>query len=378
MVAKQSERPGKAGLPSGRTYLYRQLADQLREAIGAGRYRPGARLPSLDDLAAHHRLNRITVIKALAELRREGLVRSVPAQGTYVSETPPAARARQTGILTVGLISHVLHPAGVGPYHAQVINGIQDELGKANGLLVVTPAAHLEPQSRIFEVMSHANLDAVIFLGPFDPPTLRQMVKSGPPSVLIDFQLRGMAEDAVLVDNRGGGFQAIEHLLGLGHRDIAVVTGPGDQVAVQERLVGAREAMAQAGLELAHERVVPGLFTRESGAAAMAAILKAKHVPTAVFCMNDEMAVGALHALQARSGLRVPDDLSLIGFDDIPSATATSPYLSTIHVETQLMGCMAVQRLIAKLNDPGHRATTTIIPTRLIARGSTAAVAPHP
>lgn len=368
MSTSRSDRGRGRELPGGRKYLYRQLADEMRESIRAGRYAPGERLPSLDDLASHHRLNRITVIKALAELRREGLVRSVPAQGTYVADTPP--RAPRKGLLTVGLVSHVLHPTQIGPYHTQIVTGIQEALGKASGLLVVMPAMHIDQPARTLELMNRANLDAVIYLGPFDPAVLRQMVKSGPPSVLVDFQVRGVNDDAILVDNRGGGYQAVEHLLSLGHRDIALVLGPEDQIASRDRLAGAQEALDQFGVALRPEWVIGGQFNRESGAEAMATLLGRSPLPTAVFCMNDEMAIGALHYLEAHSALQVPRDLAMVGFDDIPSATATSPHLSTIHVETVLMGRMAVERLIDSLNAPAHTPMTTIIPTRLVARAS--------
>lgn len=360
--------------PAARAYLYRQLADLLREEIRNGHYRPGMRLPSMDDLSRHHNLNRITVIKALRELAREGLVHAVPAQGTYVSDRLPAPVARRNGILTVGLVSHVLHPAGTGPYHTQIIGGIHEELGKAGGVLTVLPAAHLSPQSRIFEVLQHVPLDAVIYLGPFEPAVLRRLISEGPPSVLVDFQLRGVNEDTVLVDNRSAGFQAMEHLLSLGHRDCAVILGPEDQVAVRERLAGVREALAQVGLTLPASRIVAGAFTRQSGEAAMRQLLQRKPWPTAVFCLNDEMAIGAMQALRACApdGRAVPVSISLVGCDDIPSATAITPALTTIRVETAFLGRTAVQRLVAKLRDPLHTATTTIVPTHLVVRASTA------
>ena len=357
---------------SSSEYLYQQVADLLRHDIRDGLIAPGARLPSLDDLAERHQVNRLTVNRALSQLKAEGLVVSIPTRGTYVAETlPPEGERRRNGTLTVGLVSHILFPTAFGPYHTQIIAGMQDELGKAGGNLVLLPAAHVQPQSQIYDLMIRANLDAVIYLGPIETPTLRRMIQHGPPSVLVDFQVRGINEDIVLVDNRGGGYQAIEYLLSLGHRDIAVILGPEEQTAAQERLAGAREAIQEAGVSPSTLRTEQGQFTRMSGHVAMQRILKWNKRPTAVFCTNDEMAVGALQAIHRHSDLRIPEELSVMGFDDIEWANTTHPDLTTVHVDKQLMGRLAVQRLVTKLRDPRHAPMTTIIPTSIVKRGST-------
>ena len=365
--------------PAPSEYLYQQVADQLRTAIRKGEFKPGFRLPSMDDLAETHKVNRLTVSRALSTLKAEGLVQSIPTRGTYVPEIlPPEGERRRNGTLTVGLVSHVLSPSEFGPYHTQIIAGIQDELGKAGGNLLLLPAAHVQPQSKIYDLMIRANLDAVIYLGPIEMPTLRRMIRNGPPSVLIDFQIRGVNEDTVLVDNRGGGFLAIDYLLSLGHTDIAIVLGPEEQVAAQDRLAGANEAMTEAEIPPSSIRTVPGLFTRESGYKAMMQILKWPKLPTAVFCTNDEMAVGALQAIHCESSLKIPADISVMGFDDISWATTTHPTLTTIHVDQQLIGRMAVQRLVSRLNDPAHTPMTTTIPTTVVKRDSTGLGVTHP
>lgn len=357
--------------PAPSEYLYQKVADQLRKLIRDGNIAPGARLPSMDDLAATHKVNRLTVNRALSQLKAEGLVVSIPTRGTYVpDELPPAGERRRNGTLTVGLVSHVLFPTEFGPYHTQIIAGIQDELGKAGGNLLLLPAAHVQPQSKIYDLMIRANLDAVIYLGPIDMPTLRRMIHNGPPSVLVDFQVRGINEDAVLVDNRGGGYLAIEYLLSLGHKDIAVILGTEDQVAAQDRLAGVHEALVDSGIPLSSIRTVQGAFTRDTGYDAMMQILKWPRLPTAVFCANDEMAVGALKAIHGHSELKIPADISVVGFDDISWATTTHPNLTTVRVDKQLIGRMAVQRLVARLNDPRHTPMTTIIPTTLVKRDS--------
>ena len=131
------------------------------------------------------------------------------------------------------------------------------------------------------------------------------------------------------------------------------------------------DAVEQAGLSKDSIRTFRGDFTRESGYQAMAEILKSDDIPTAVFCLNDEMATGALQALYSLSTLNVPRDISIIGFDDTAWATATQPPLSTIQVARTLMGRLAVQRIQSRLKGQDQM-TTTILPTQLVVRNSTA------
>lgn len=378
-AAAKRKAKGRKGLARGkgeREYLYRQLSALLREDIRKGRYPRGTRLPSLNELKGLYRVNKITVLKALAELREEGLIYSVAAQGTYVAEAPPVPQKAVTqGVLSVGLVSHVLYPGVFGPYHLDLIAGIQDEIRKEKANLVILPAGPIEPQSKIYDLVIQANLDAVIYLGVFQSALLRRMIHDGPPSVLVDFQLPGEDVDTICVDNRGGAAQAIDYLLSLGHRRLAMILGPEDQVAAQERLEGAREALKRAGIAPSSVPVASGRFHREEGAQAMESLLAGEPRPTAVFCLNDEMAAGALQAIHARSALAVPGDISVMGFDNISWATATHPPLTTVSVDTLLMGRLAVQRLASRLKDSRHTVTRTVISPRLVVRDSTSALA---
>lgn len=369
-----TQRP-KAGLSRekrDREFLYRQLADIIRKDITSGNFKPGDRLPSMDDLAALHSVNKVTVRRALAELNASGLIYSIPAQGTYVSDRPqPPAFPAKNKVLTVGLLSYLMVPGNTGLYHMEIIQGVREALNKVQGNLMILPVRNIEPQVKIYDQVVQAGMDAIVYLGMFDPPSLRRMIELGPPGVLVDFALRGAQVDSILIDNRGGAYQAIEHLITLGHRKIAIILGQEDQVATKERLEGALEAMDQAGLPRASLKIVKGDFQREGGYKGMAELLNSTDLPTAVFCLNDEMAAGALQALHSLSSMTVPRDMSIIGFDDTAWATATQPPLTTVQVPKALMGRLAVQRILARTRDK-EQATTTILPTQLIVRSSTA------
>lgn len=358
-------------------HLYRQLALRLGRNIREGKLKPGQRLPSMDDLATTCGVTKITVRRALLELKSEGLIYTKPAQGTYVSETLPVRKERgRNKVLTIGLISHVLN-GEPGPYHAEILASLRTEISKRKGNLVVLPTPQAGSPD-ISEQMGYANLDAVIFLGPFDSDALRRIVRNGPPSVLVDFQLRGLRVDTIAVDNVSGAETAVNHLVALGHREIAVVLGEDGTEATKERLDGVQNALKAAGIPAAAVRYLKGDFLLDSGYQAMASLLKSESMPTAVFCMNDEMAVGAIQAIHRLSPLEVPRDVSIIGFDDIIWGTTTHPRLTTIRVDKNLMGRLSVERVLSALDNNSHTVTSTVIDAELLLRESTAAPPPRP
>ncbi|MBN2562067.1 MAG: GntR family transcriptional regulator [Phycisphaerae bacterium] len=363
------------GLVRGRgkqRLLYRQLADRLRQDIENGRLKPGAMLPSMDDLARRHRINKATVRQAIAELTARGLVYSVPSRGTFVTEpeAPQRAAARRRP-LAIGWALRVSDEGNTGRYHTEIMDAVQAALREMRGHLLIVNTRGV-PENAIGKLVADARLDGIVIIGDFQSQTIRHIAGSGLPTVLIDSTCRGAPADTILVDNRGGGYQAAEHLLALGHESIALVTGPQNLQITRERLEGAWKAVDDAGLDRSRVCVVDGDFTADGGRQAVAALWRHKPRPTGVFFFNDEMAFGALQALYEHTELRVPEDLSIVGFDDISWAALTQPPLTTVHVEKESMGREAVERLRKHMNSATHLPTTTVVPTRLVVRKSTA------
>src|SRR5439155_8996221 len=149
------------------------------------------------------------------------------------------------------------------------------------------------------------------------------------PLVVLDPVSARQDVHAIGATNRLGGRQATEHLIALGHRRIAIITGRRGRVCVGERLAGYREAMAGAGLDVAPQYVRGGEFTEAGAQRAMRELLDLERPPSAVFACSDQMALGAYRALAER-GLRVPEDVSVVGFDDLPDARWVSPALTTV------------------------------------------------
>ncbi|GAB4432202.1 MAG: LacI family DNA-binding transcriptional regulator [Anaerolineae bacterium] len=214
-------------------------------------------------------------------------------------------------------------------------------------------------------------VDAVVYFIPAEDrlANVEQLLEHGIPVVLLERALAGVPASQVLVANFDGACQAIDYLLELGHQHIAVIsTGP--ETIPTDRIAGARAALERAGLGRGLH-VVQGAPDFETGHAAALRLLGASPRPTAIFALTDSMAVGVLHAAY-ELGLRVPDDLSVIGFDDIALASFLIPPLTTVAQPIYTIGETAAHILLTQMNDPELPPQSVTLPTALVVRNSTA------
>jgi LacI family transcriptional regulator len=179
--------------------------------------------------------------------------------------------------------------------------------------------------------------------------------------------------DHVRGDNEVGAQAAVEHLIGLGHRRVGFIQGPEGTPSSARRLAGYRRALEQAGLTVEASLLIPGDYTREAGRAGVATLLERADPPSAVFCANDLIALGAMEAAQ-QHGCRVPQDISVVGFDDIDEAARATPPLTTIRQPPQRLGAVAAETLIERLNGR-EEPKRVLLEFSLVTRESTA-VAP--
>jgi LacI family transcriptional regulator len=176
--------------------------------------------------------------------------------------------------------------------------------------------------------------------------------------------------DAVLTDNRLGGYQATQHLLKLGHRRIGRIAGPSSVTPSAGRGKGYLDALAEFSIPTDDALLARGDFHSYSGWAAAHKMLALQDPPTAIFAGNDLMAIGALRAI-TEAGFIVPEDVSLVGFDNIELASYTNPPLTTISQPIQNIGQTAVNFLISRIREPNQPYRRAILPTSLIIRDST-------
>jgi LacI family transcriptional regulator len=180
----------------------------------------------------------------------------------------------------------------------------------------------------------------------------------------------GIEADSVLPEHRDGARQVADHLVGLGHERIAVVTGPVNLLVSRERLQGFRDRLRALGAPLDPTRVVHSDFTRDGGRHATLELMERHPDVTAVFALNDMMAVGALVALRDDLGRSVPDDVSVVGFDDVPLTRDLHPPLTTVHLPLEEIGEHGMRFLLGDRNG----ASTVRVPARLLERGSSGPV----
>lgn len=214
---------------------------------------------------------------------------------------------------------------------------------------------------------------AILILPPEDGDQLVALSRTGFPFVVVDPRTPPPPDIAAVSAAHFSGARAVaDHLIGLGHRDIGVIAGPGEWLASDARLAGHRAALAQAGILLTHDRLRHIEPTTAAGRLAAADLLDHAPRPTAIVCFNDKVAVGTLQAAR-ESGLRVPGDLSIAGFDDIDLSQATDPPLTTVRQPLQEMGRIAVTHLMRVLEGHQPEALHIELATTLVVRDSTAA-----
>lgn len=262
------------------------------------------------------------------------------------------------------------------PFFAEIIAGIQDTLNEAGFGLLVTDT--LTQQARRQSPAAHlraARADGLICLDSSLPAGVLDELGACSVRSRVVFACEwpeGRCFPSVRSDNRGGMALAVQHLLQLGHRDFALLSGPRDNVLTHERRLGAVIALEQAGLCLRASHVVGGSFEIQEGHRAAAELMRLSPRPTAVLCSSDQLAIGCIAGL-FEAGLRVPEDISVLGFDDIALAAYSRPSLTTIRQDRRRLGQTAARRLLDSIGNGAPDELLTTLPVTLIPRNSTAA-----
>jgi LacI family transcriptional regulator len=200
---------------------------------------------------------------------------------------------------------------------------------------------------------------------------IRELSKRNVPIVFMDVGQMGPRMSHVSIDYGNGIRQAVDHVVGFGHRQIAFISGPLDLHSARTRRQAFLDGLHHHAVAVDRRMLREGTHTAEGGQKAMAELVRLAKGPTAVVCSNDWTAIGALHAIHA-AGLRVPEDISLVGFDDIPLASYTNPALTTVRMSARDVGATAFQALFSLIGGEHVEGDVYQIPTRLVVRESTA------
>jgi LacI family transcriptional regulator len=276
-------------------------------------------------------------------------------------------KARSTA--TIGLVV----PNSTNPYYAELARGIEDGCAR-EGYCVFFCNSDDEPakQRNYLRVLQEKRIDGLIIASAGEDAVLAQsLADASEPFVVVDRNIEGLSSDLVQIDHERGAYLATRHLIELGHVRIGCITGAVSTAVSAMRVHGFIRAMAERGIEIAPSAIVEGDFSGRGGQEAAARLFDTVR-PSAIFACNDMMGIGALRVAAVR-GIRVPEQCSIIGFDDIELSAYTYPALSTVGESVRTLGEAAAEMLIERISGtvsgPMRR---RLISPRLVLRESTA------
>jgi DNA-binding LacI/PurR family transcriptional regulator len=342
--------------------------------------------PRIDDVAKRAGVSKTSVSFAfnqpdnLKVATRERILAAAAELGYRPSPIARRLANRRTDQLGL-VVPQSTHDIFANPFLPELVRGIGDVCDAEGIAVVIVPPV----RGSIARAVESALVDGLILLGLVpNHPDLEEVRRAGTPVVGLDVE-DWYGVDVIGIDDTHASAQAAEHLLGLGHRDVAVVLiaeHPDSPVDELHGISGRRLAGIRRGFGLANGsdesadgtmrlRVVSTPVSEEGGRAALAMLLADDEPPTAVLTMSDVTAIGIM-AGAIDAGLSIPGDLSIVGFDDIPAASWTTPRLTTIHQPIREKGRRAAHRLIQAIRaGTEHRPVVEILPTRLVVRGTT-------
>lgn len=305
---------------------------------------------------------RIKVEKAIAELQ-------------YVpNKLAQSLRFSRTNTLAL-IVSDVTNP-----FWTTVARGVEDA-ASAEDMNVVLCNTDEDPgkQHRYVNLLLQRQVDGFLLVPAQNTPdSLLLIQQQGVPVVLLDRQVSGTEVDTVRCDSEGGALELVEHLINFGHRRIACITGPQHISTSVQRVVGYQRALAKAGLRANPAMIRYGEFNQDSGYCLTNELLDMSSTPTAWFAANNFIAIGVLKALR-RAGLRVPEDMSVAAFDDLPLGLLIEPFLTVTSQPAYEMGYKAAELLLRRINSPEDflPKQEIVLPTHLVVRSSCRAILPQ-
>jgi LacI family transcriptional regulator len=299
---------------------------------------------------------------------REAVTRVIRENGYTANRSARGLSAGRTGL--VGVLVPLIYPA----YFSSILAGAAEALSELDLRVVLSPTGHEHDREvSLLERLMHGVTDGALIVMPEESsPELEHLVDGGYRFVVVD-PIMPLAEriPSVSAAHTSGADQAMRHLLGLGHRRIAHITGPRGWLATEDRRRGYHAALASAGIlpdPALEGEAIPEI---PPGRAAAEQLLDLSEPPTAIFAFNDNIAIGAIQAARDR-GLRVPEDISVVGFDDVEGATIVTPALTTVRQPLEEMGRTATSLLNRLLEQQRFETLHIELSTRLVVRESTA------
>ncbi|MSU25151.1 MAG: LacI family transcriptional regulator [Opitutus sp.] len=329
--------------------------------------------PSLVDVARRANVNISTVSRTIHQTGKIGAETQARVQkamhelGYKPNRVARRLRARDVATHLIGLII----PNIQNPFFADLARGVEDVAYRNNFAVMLCNYDEDEKKEHFYlDVMQAESVDGII-LPPIheQDPAVLQVVQNGTPVVCVDRILSSGNLDKVEVDNHSGALEAVKHIIAQGHRRIGIIGGPADSSTGRERLSGYKDAHASANLAVKPELVRFGDFKQESGQRLANELLALASPPTALFVCNGLMTAGALEAIAAL-GLRIPKQIAIVGFDELPLASVFNPPLTVVRQPAYEVGQSAAELLLKRIADASRAPTSLKLQPNLIIRKS--------
>ncbi|MGL5949224.1 MAG: substrate-binding domain-containing protein [Aeromonas sp.] len=329
-------------------------------------------MATIKDVAARAGVSISTVSHVLNNTRRvsEDATKNV-LEAVATLNYAPNSVARSLKINATKTIG-MLVTTSVNPFFAEVVQGVEAYcFEQGYSLILCNTENQPSRQQHHLRMLMEKRVDGLLVLGTDIDSSLRDMLRihKSVPQVVLDWGTECDFANVINDNSRSGARLAVRHLLEWGHTDIACITGQLAKPTSQQRLDGVRDALAEHGLTLRDDRLFEADYETQSGFAAMQRILALKPRPTAVFASNDPMAIGAMCAAW-EAGVKVPEEISVIGYDDVEMARFASPPLTTIRHPKAELGQLAVQQLIARIRNKTLELDSMTVEPELIVRCS--------
>lgn len=330
-------------------------------------------MTKLQDVARQAGVSAATVSRvinepALVNGRTRARVQQVIAEmGYHPSRVARRLRVESGRSNLIGLVI----PDIQNPFFADIVRGVEDA-AQRHGYAVFLGNADedLDKERRYLEVMRSEAVDGVILPPSCETDTAAaQLVRDGIPVVCVDRRLATVHVDTVMIDNVQGAYEATEHLLAHGHRRVGFISGRLDLSTSRERVQGFRRALEDRGIPMDPELVLSGDGRQESGRELATRLLALPEPPTALVAGNNLMALGALEAIHER-GLRIPEQVAIIGYDDTPWARALNPPLTTVRQPGYELGSRAMELLLQRMEQPDRGTSSVLLHPTLVVRRS--------
>jgi LacI family transcriptional regulator len=268
--------------------------------------------------------------------------------------------------MAIGIITQSM----ASQFYGELSQGIEEGLA-GSGYHPIFASGQWQPDAEqaALEMLTDRQVDGLIILGGDHPDTDLRAINAQTPLIAVGRSIAGIEDQCIHVENRAGAYRATRHLIDLGHRHIAYITGIPTHADARDRRRGYEDALAEARLPIDERLIAESDFTEQSGLLALESLLSRGGTFSAIFAANDQLAYGARLGLY-RHGLRVPEDISLVGFDDLLTSAYTTPPLTTVRQNMLGQGQTAAQAMIRLL--AGQEPALTPITTELVIRESTA------